>query len=107
MLQLPEFFGYEIKFQTIQEVTRRGRHRFTLKMLLRSSAAVVSYWRKGKLNKKNLCTPSNAKNIGAIAKKKPIQAGKNFFEKKFMPVLKFPTLPITYLMVRPLVVSLF
>ena len=40
MLQLPEFFGYEIKFQTIQEVTRRGRHRFTLKMLLRSAAII-------------------------------------------------------------------
>ena len=42
-----------------------------------------------------------------LSKKKPIQAEKNFFEKKFMRLLKFPTLPITYLMVRPLVVSLF
>ena len=42
-----------------------------------------------------------------LPKKKPIQAGKIFFEKKFMRLLKFPTLPITYLMVRPLVVSLF
>ena len=102
MLQLAQFFGYEIKFQTIQEVTRRGRHRFTLKMLLRSAAIICSsgviiwggalcddtmnigtirklmggrrsakkYSRKGKLNEKNLCTPSNAKNIGAIAKKR-------------------------------------
>ena len=40
MPQLPEFFGCEIKFQTIQEVTRRGRHRFTLKMLLPSAAII-------------------------------------------------------------------
>ena len=107
MLQLPQFFGYEKKFQTIQEVTRRGRHRFTLKMLLRSAAIICcggviiccswggalrddmmnigtirklmggrgsakKYSRKGKLNEKNLCTPSNAKNIGAIAKKKSL-----------------------------------
>ena len=85
MLPLLEFFGYEIKFQTIQEVTRRGRHRFTLKMLLRSSAAVVSYWRKGKLNKKNLCTPSNAKNIGAIAKKNLYKLGKIFSKKNSCP----------------------
>ena len=80
MLQLPEFFGYEIKFQTIHEVTQR-RHRFTLKMLLRS-AAMVLYWRKGELNKKKICTPSNAKNIGAIAKKKNLYKLGKFFSKK-------------------------
>lgn len=79
----------------------------TITKLMGGKGSAKTYSHKGKLNEKNLCTPSNAKNIGAIAKKKPIQAEKNFFEKKFMRLLKFPTLPITYLMVRPLVVSLF
>ena len=42
--------------------------------------------------KKKLCTPSNAKNIGAIAKKKPIQAGKIFSKKIYAP-FKIPHPP--------------
>ena len=40
MMKLPEFFGYEIKFQTIEDVARRGCHRSTLKMLLRFATVI-------------------------------------------------------------------
>ena len=40
MLKLPEFFGYEIKFQTIEDVARRGCHTSTLKMLLRFATVI-------------------------------------------------------------------
>ena len=39
-LKLPAFFGYEIKFQTIEDVARRGCHRSTLRMLLRFATVI-------------------------------------------------------------------
>ena len=39
-LKFPAFFGYEIKFQTIKDVARRGCHRSTLKMLLRFATVI-------------------------------------------------------------------
>ena len=99
MLKLPEFFGYEIKFQTIEDVARRGCHRSTLKMLLqynehwewtirkllggRESAKKFS--RKGKLIEKIHARQVMLKSIHAIAPKKLYKLGKDVFGKKFMP----------------------
>ena len=55
----------------------------TITKLMGGKGSAKTYSRKGKLNEKNLCTPSNAKNIGAIAKKKPIQA-RDFKDGKFL-----------------------
>ena len=55
----------------------------TITKLTGGKGSAKTYSRKGKLNEKNLCTPSNAKNIGAIAKKKPIQA-RDFKDGKFL-----------------------
>ena len=52
-----------------------------------------TYSRKGKLNEKNLCTPSNAKNIGAIVKKKTYTSWEKFFRKKIHAPFKIPHPP--------------
>ena len=59
------------------------------------------YSRKGKLNKKKLCTPINPKKYSCYGLKK--NSYKKFDnEKKFLRLENPPPPPITFLMVRPL-----
>ena len=58
------------------------------------------YSRKGKLNEKNSCTPINPKKYSCYGLKK-IHT-RNLITKKKTAARKFPSLPITFLMVRPL-----
>jgi len=50
----------------------------TIRKLMGGRGSAKKYSRKEKLNEKNLCTPGNAKNIGAIAKKNLYKLGKFF-----------------------------
>ena len=54
---------------------------------------------KGKLNEKNSCTPINPKNYSRYDLKK-IHT-RNLMTKKIPAARKFPTSPITFLIVRP------
>ena len=54
----------------------------TITKLMGGKGSAKTYSRKGKLNEKNLCTPSNAKKFGAIAKKKNLYKLRKMFSKK-------------------------
>ena len=72
----------------------------TIRKLMGGAGEVQKkYSRKGKLNEKNSCTPINPKKYSCNGLNK-IHA-KNLITKKILAARKFPSPPITFLMVRP------
>ena len=65
----------------------------TIRKLMGGRGSAKKYSRKEKLNEKNLCTPSNAKNIGAIAKKKNLNKLGKICSKKNSYAFKIPHPP--------------